>query len=134
MANLEYRVWTQGSGWGGWVKSGSIAGDTDQDANSLAAIQIRFENGPQNAHANYKVRVENRGWTGLVADGKTAGREDSSVRFDLLNIDLSNAEGMFVFFRVFVPKIGWLGWAGSGDEAGRTQRWVQAVQIILHGG
>lgn len=81
--------------------------------------------------------VQGRGWEGLKRKGDVhyIGSVGQRLRLEALRIDHGGQLAPYydVWYRAYVPKYGWLGWAKNGETSGTTgmgQR-IEAVQVRM---
>ncbi|MGW2096048.1 hypothetical protein [Promicromonospora sukumoe] len=101
-----------------------IAPPTETDAETYAALWFEMEG-----------YVQGRGWEGLKEkDGNYyVGSVGQKRRLEAFRITPAGPHASFydVWYRAYVPKYGWLGWARDGETAGTTGYGYPIQQVQL---
>lgn len=106
----------------------------------LEALRMHIE-GDEALQIQYRAHVQGTGWqdwkTGSdsLSSDEVAGTVGQGKRIEAVQIRLTgdDAQTYDVYYRVYVQKIGWMGWTKNGSPAGTTcaSLRVEAVQIAL---
>ena len=128
-ASIWYRGHVQNIGWQGWSADGALSGTRDMGLR-LEGIQAKLEGVEGSVSYGACVRSS---WID-AADGEMAGTTGRSLPISAVRYSLSGeASELFdIYYHVYIPSYGWLGWAKNGEAAGTgDNKQVEAVEIVL---
>ena len=126
--DISYRS-LMSDGWQNEVAIGETSGIAGQD--SIHAFELNAGS-PTDGSLKYRVHLSDLGWQDYVAGG-IAGSADSMHSIQAVEIAPTGklSKNFDIYYRVYVEKIGWLGWAKNGSPAGTTSCSlnIQAIQV-----
>lgn len=126
--DISYRS-LMSDGWQNEVAIGETSGIAGQD--SIHAFELNAGS-PTDGSLKYRVHLSDLGWQDYVAGG-IAGSADGMHSIQAVEIAPTGklSKNFDIYYRVYVEKIGWLGWAKNGSPAGTTSCSlnIQAIQV-----
>lgn len=134
---LTYQAHVSNIGWQSAVTNGATAGATGA-AYQIEALKINLSDlntvsGGIEYRTNPVGTVED--WDPWKTNGGQAGTTGQAKNIEAVQIRLTGALSNYadVFYRVYVPNMGWLGWTKNGLSAGTSfyNYGIRAIQIKL---
>lgn len=130
---VAYRTRMRAEKWSKWAKNGATSGGVDS-GRRMEGVRLKLK-GTDGGIA-YKVCLQNKKWSqGWVRNGKVAGMPGKEMRIEAIRIRLTGAakRQYDVYYRAYVPFIGWMGWASNGAVAGSTgfSYRMEGLQVVL---
>lgn len=130
--SVFYRAYVNDTGWQSRVRNGKTAGKVGR---RIEAFRATVSGGNLPGNLTYTAYVRGRGWHKMRAMGKGAGTVGENRGIEAIKMQLGGQAAKFydVWYRVYMPKVGWLGWAKNGAEAGApgAKRNIQCMQVRL---
>ncbi len=116
--NSSYSTHISNIGWSEELKLGEDY-PVENLNNSLEAFKLDLS-AVENLGVSYMASVQNEGDLPFVTDGEIAGTvgKAQKVNYFCINLTGADAEKYDVYYRSFVDKYGWLGWAKNGEKSG----------------
>ena len=118
-------------GWQNDVAIGETSGIAGQD--SIHALELHVGSDVDGS-LKYRVHLSDVGWRDYVTGG-IAGSMDAKHSIQAVEIAPMGklSKNFDIYYRVYVEKIGWLGWAKNGAPAGTTSCAlnIQAIQVCV---
>ncbi len=132
-AGVRYEARLIDSGWQPWTGNGGTAGKMD-NGKIVDGFIMRLNRAGIKGDVQYRAYIEGMKWSqGWKASGKTVGQK--AKRIEALQIKLTGdiAAQYDIYYRAYVGKYGWLGWAKNGGTVGSTglNMAVSAVQVVM---
>lgn len=118
-------------------KNASMAKTVGSTINSAAPLTgMKINNlGTASGDIRYSAHLAHVGWTDTVSSGAALGTLDSYNGIQAIRISLTGdlARHYDVYYRLWVPYYGWMGWACNGQTAGTEGLSVDATayQVVL---
>lgn len=118
---VAYKGHVQNYGWMDWKFDGQMCG-TEGQSKRVEALQIYPYNLPEGAYLETSVHIQNYGWLfGTIGSkGGFLGTTGESKRIEALSLNLKNAPGYAIEYRVHIQNIGWSRWMSQGEVAGTS--------------
>lgn len=133
--SITYGVYGAGTGWGGDVTEGTIAGSVGA-GRALEAFHVAYGSDSIAGGVSYRAHLSDVGWLDAVSSGD-AGMPGAGHELQAISISLTGDASQYfdIWYRVHVEQYGWLGWAKNGANAGTTKLGLQveAIQIQITG-
>ncbi len=131
-------VSAEAGGQGGtlYAENGGIVGSPGK-GKILEAVRMQIEsgNGRYEGSVTYKTAGAGAGWGSEITDGAYSGKPGSGKGLEAVEIRLTGELAAYndVYYRVSVPKLGWLGWAKNGQAAGTSGGGgaIEALQVVI---
>nr|MBP3599140.1 DNRLRE domain-containing protein [Eubacterium sp.] len=143
MPHVSYQVCGNAKGaWSTTAQDGEIAGATTK-TNSARAFKLTLDaNGYSVGNVKCRAYYEGatKGWTSWIGSGEDVGDETKACKIKAIQMKAYNdEEGTIestrynIYYRVYVPGRGWLGWAKNGGDSGdyTSSGCISAMQAIL---
>ncbi len=114
---LSYRGHVQRIGWQDWVSDGNPAGTSGQSLR-VEALETRVDGKGISGEVQLNAHVQRIGWE---SDWSTlCGTSGQSLRVEAIKARLTGelGEQFDIYYRVHAQRIGWMGWAKNGEQAG----------------
>ena len=118
-------------------KSASMSKTVGSTTNSAAPLTgMKINNlGTASGDIRYSAHLAHVGWTDTVSSGNSIGTLNSYNGIQAIKISLTGdlARHYDVYYRLWVPYYGWMGWACNGQTAGTEGLSVDATayQVVL---
>ncbi|WP_026834764.1 DNRLRE domain-containing protein [Eubacterium xylanophilum] len=135
--HLSYRIYKNDGNWTAYSEDGFGAGGSTTSSR-MRAIQMDLDSNNYNIGDVKYMIYKNNAWTNWVSCGSTAGNTSDSGYVKAIKMkatDNSGAESSYydIYYRVYVPGKGWLGWALNEQQAGDygSSSCISAVEALL---
>jgi len=132
--NVNYRTHVESSGWGTkWAKNGEQSGAAGK-GKKIDGLEINLTGNQYKGGITYRTNVQKTGWEkNWSSNGATSGIQ--GMRTEAIEIKLTGevANHYDIYYRVYTPIYGWLGWAKNGEISGTTDlaNRLEGIQIVL---
>ena len=141
IGKLTYRVSLENGKWNSKTKNGKIAGSAGK-GKKIEAFKASITTGKKGnltglftGSVKYSGYIQGKGWSKKKSDNAVLGKLKSKKRIEAIKISLTGElkEYCDIYYRTYVEKYGWLGWAKNGQAAGtKTIGFrMEAVQIKI---
>ncbi len=116
---LKYRGHVQRIGWQGWVNEGAMAGTSGQSLR-VESLQTDVDGAGLTGEVHLNAHVQRIGWQPTW--GTTCGTTGQALRVEAICAQLTGdlAKYFDIYYRVHAQRIGWMGWAKNGQQAGTS--------------
>jgi uncharacterized protein YjdB len=127
---ISYRGHVQSHGWFDFVSSGQTAGSTGYGMR-LESLNLSLAiPGVPNAQIRARAHVATEGWHNHVqGTNVTIGTTGRARAIEALTLELVNAPGWSIEYRVHSQSVGWGAWVRDGGTAGTTGRSLRAEAV-----
>ena len=127
-AILQYRCFSEKE-WGSWVNMGNVVGSVKKPK-EITSFQIAYT-GIGMVHM--QAYLQSKGWTSTVKNGETCGDEEGNNSIQAIRLQLDDAPGYHIFYRVFTSQGQWSLWKRDFEVAGTPDVGlaIAAIEIRL---
>ena len=118
------------------AENGGVVGKAGK-GKALEAVRMQIEsgNGRYEGSVIYRTAGVGAGWSTEITDGSYSGNPGNGKGLGAVKIRLTGELAAYsdVYYRVSVPRLGWLGWAKNGQEAGTSGAGIpiEALQVVI---
>ena len=132
--NIVYKSYINGKGWEkDFIEEGKTSGTTGE-GRQLEAFEMYLTNREYYGEIWYRSKSSDSDWE---SDWRESGEISGKVgsKLEAIQIRLFSNVSLYydVIYRVYVQKLGWLGWARNGESAGTSgyDYRIEAIEVKL---
>ncbi|MDD2371896.1 MAG: N-acetylmuramoyl-L-alanine amidase [Firmicutes bacterium] len=112
--NIIYRSYINYR-WLPWVNDGDYAGILGK---KMAAFQMKLGSNITDGSIKYRGYITGSGWEAWKNDTNYVGASNKTIEAFNIILEGTAATKYDIYYSVYVDKLGWMGWAKNGENAG----------------